>query len=186
MDGAFTALQALHQRYAQRAPVLRPVAAEEPTWSGAAIGVAGVPLVIAHGDVDTVIALPPLTRIPGTRNWVLGVAAHQGELLPVFCGDTLFAERLSPGRRREYCLVFRQPGLLFGVTLSHVRGNITLPLAERSSAMPLEGLLAECCDGGFQRGEEFLGLLDGARLLASGALADTSALPADPVEEAVP
>jgi chemotaxis signal transduction protein len=186
MARAFNALRALHQRHAQGSPALPSPPAAQPVWSGAAIDIAGVPLVIAHGDVETITALPPLTRIPGTGNRVLGVAAYQGDLLPVFCGDTLFGQRLSPGRRREYCLVICQPGLHVGLTVSQVRGNVTLPLSQRSADTPLQGLLAECCDGGFRRGEEFLGLLDSRLLMASGALGDTSVLPADPVEDAVP
>ncbi|MEZ5554307.1 chemotaxis protein CheW [Haliea sp.] len=186
MGGAFTALRALHERHARGGPTLPSPPAGEPVWSGAAIGIAGVPLVIAHRDVETITALPPLTRIPGTGNRVLGVAAYQGDLLPVFCGDTLFGQRLSPGRRREYCLVICQPGLHVGLTLSQVGGNVTLPLSQRSADMPLQGLLAACCDGGFRRGEEFLGLLDSGLLMASGVLGDTSAQPADPIEDAVP
>ena len=185
MSQAFSALSDLQSRYAHAAVALHAAVVEEPTWRGASIGIAGVPLVMAHRDMETIIALPPLTRIPGTRNWVLGVAAYQGGLLPILCGDTLFGERLAPGRRREYCLVVRQPGFHVGLTLSHVHGNIALPLAQRTANMPLAGLFADCCDGGFWQGERFLGLLDCTLLTASGALADTSASPAAPVEDSL-
>jgi len=108
---------------------------------------------------------------------VLGIASHHGGLLPIYCGDSLFGQPLPPGRRREYCLVIKRPGLHVGITLSRVEGNIKLPVTQRESETRIDGPLAACCDGGFRQDERFLGLLDCGRLAAAGALSDTAARP---------
>ncbi|MFU8763827.1 MAG: chemotaxis protein CheW [Haliea sp.] len=175
MTAAFTALTALQARYASKGAALPPELPEPEYWHGALVGIAGVPLLVPAGDVDAVIAVPALTTIPGTRNWVLGIASYHGSLLPVYCGDSLFGQRLPPGRRREYCLVIKRPGFHAGITLSRVEGNIKLLMAQREAECRLDGPLAACCDGGFSQGERFLGLLDIARLATDAALLDTAA-----------
>ncbi len=174
---AYTALTSLQARYAGGASAMPPVLPDPEYWRGALLGIAGVPLLVAAGDIEGVIAVPPLTQIPGTRNRVLGVASHQGGLLPVYCGDSLFGQRLPPGRRREYCLVINRPGCHVGITLSRVDGNIQLLADQYVPDTPMDGPLAPCCEGGFWQGERFLGLLAISRLVTGGALSDTAARP---------
>ncbi len=177
MTAAHAALTSLQARYANGASAL-PLAAPDPEyWRGALLAIAGIPLLVAAGDIEAVIAVPPLTQIPGTRSWVLGIASHQGGLLPVYCGDGLFGQRLPPGRRREYCLVINRPGCHVGITLSRVEGNIKLLAHQYDPDAPMEGPLAACCTGGFWQGERFLGLFDIGRLVTDGALSDTAAGP---------
>ena len=175
MTAAFAALTALQARFASEDFALPPGPPEPEYWRGALVGIAGMPLLVPSADIDAVIAVPALTAIPGTRNWVLGIASHHGGLLPIYCGDNLFGQRLPPGRRREYCLVIKRPGFHAGITLSRVEGNIKLPMAQREPECPLGGPLAACCIGGFRQGERFLGLLDISRLVTDGALSDTAA-----------
>lgn len=183
MMAAFAALTELQHRYASAGSALPPALPEPEYWQGALVGIAGIPLLVAPADMEAVIVLPILTPIPGTRSWVLGIASHHGGLLPVYCGDSLFGQPLSPGRRREYCLVIQRPGLHIGITLSRVEGNISLPLAQRTAETEIEGPLAACCDGGFWQGERFLALLDSSRLATVGALSDTAARPEAIAEE---
>lgn len=186
MTAAFAALMDLQTRYASAGSALPPLAPEPEYWRGALVGIAGTPLLVTVGAMEAVIAVPVLTPIPGTRNWVLGIASHHGELLPVYCGDSLFGQRLSPGRRREYCLVIKRPGFHAGITLSRVEGNITLLAELRDPETRMDGRLAACCDGGFWQGERFLGLLDVSRLATDSALSDTAARPEAIAEDPPP
>ena len=45
------------------------------SWVGTLVGVAGVSLLIGAGEIEEVIETPPVTSVPGTKPWVLGVAA---------------------------------------------------------------------------------------------------------------
>lgn len=186
MNAAFAALTDLHVRYASSGAALPPRPPEPEYWQGALVSIAGTPLLVSAGDVEAVIAVPTLTAIPGTRNWVLGIASYHGSLLPIYCGDSLFGQRLPPGRRREYCLVIKRPGFHAGITLSGVEGNIKLPVAQREPECRIEGPLAACCDGGFCWGERFLGLLDISRLATAPTLLDTAARSAASAEESAP
>jgi len=185
MTAAFTALTALQMRYASTGSAVLPVLPRPEYWHGALVGIAGVPVLVSPADIEAVIAVPTLTPIPGTRNWVLGIASHHGGLLPIYCGDSLFGQRLPPGRKREYCLVIKRPGLHVGITLSRVEGNVRLPVEQRDPEKRLDGPLAVCCDGGFWQDERFLGLLDISRLLVNGSLSDTAARPQAIPEDAI-
>jgi twitching motility protein PilI len=186
VTAAFAALTDLQLRYASGGSTLPPRPPEPEYWRGALVSIAGTPLLVSAGDIDAVIAVPTLTAIPGTRSWVLGIASYHGSLLPIYCGDSLFGQRLPPGRRREYCLVIKRPGFHAGITLSRVEGNVKLAVDQREPERRMEGPLAACCAGGFRQGERFLGLLDISRLATDPALLDTAARSADSAEEPAP
>jgi twitching motility protein PilI len=52
-------------------------------WTGLGFRLGDRWLVAPREDVREVIALPPLTRVPGARPWLLGLANVRGSLLPV-------------------------------------------------------------------------------------------------------
>lgn len=60
-------------------------AQEQPAelWRGLAFNVGSTRLVSEIGEVQEVIELPPLTRVPGTTDWLLGIANVRGRLVPV-------------------------------------------------------------------------------------------------------
>ncbi|QIB65640.1 chemotaxis protein CheW [Kineobactrum salinum] len=97
MTTALKALGELQERYARCAVELPSPPAPEALWVGVLLEIAGVRLLVAVTDLEAIIETPVTTRVPGTRPWVLGIAAHQGGLLPVFCGDGLFEQRLQGG-----------------------------------------------------------------------------------------
>lgn len=55
----------------------------QPEWTGLGFQVGGMRLVTPIGHVVEVMKVPRLTRLPGTREWVLGVANVRGRLLTV-------------------------------------------------------------------------------------------------------
>jgi len=97
------------------------------SWVGTSVGIAGVSLLIGAGEIEEVIETPAVTPIPGTKPWVMGVAAFKGGLLPVFSGDALFRNQPYSGRVRDYTMVIRRPGVFFGITLSHLERDLVYP-----------------------------------------------------------
>lgn len=79
-------------------------------WRGVGYRVGRHRLVSDFGDVLEILAVPPITPVPGAASWMLGVANVRGNLLPVVdLKHFLLGERsvLFEGQRM---LVVRQPG----------------------------------------------------------------------------
>lgn len=175
MATAWGALEELRDRFADAAePPPSAVPAAPAQWLGVSLAVAGTRLLVAVTDLDAIIETPLVTRVPGTRPWVLGIAAHQGGLLPLFCGDELFGQRPQGGRMRDYCMVIKQPGYYFGITLSKVEGTVKLPLRGRIEQYSEADGLAACCTGAFHYEDQLLGVLDIGKLVADRNLADVA------------
>jgi len=151
------------------------LAAPRASWVGTSLGVAGVPLLIGEGELEEIIETPALTTIPGTKAWVLGVAAFKGGLLPIFSGDVLFRKRPFIGRARDYCMVIRRPGLYFGLTLSHIQRDLRFPIEDRLVDHPVDTDFAGYTLGGFMYKGEFLAVLDIEKLVADEELSNASA-----------
>ncbi len=177
------ALEALARRYSAGAEE-PPGPAEGPqVWRGTALGIAGVPLLVAVGELEEIIETPAVTPIPGTKAWVLGVASHMGGVLPILSGDALFRGRPHTGRVREFCMVIRRPGMHFGLTLSDVERDMKFPVGERDREHPVDEDFAPFTDGGFHCGERFLAVLDIDRLVADSDLGNAAATRAPANEE---
>ena len=144
-------------------------------WVGTSLGIAGVPLLVGEGALEEIVETPAVTSIPGTKPWVIGVAAYKGGLLPIFSVDVLFRNRPYTGRVRDYCMVIRRPGMYFGVTLSHVRRDQRFPIEERLMDEPVDPDFARYTLRGFRSRGEFLANLDIDKMVADPEIADASA-----------
>jgi twitching motility protein PilI len=165
-------LERLHAYDSVQAPEL---AAPPVTWVGTSLSIAGVPVLIGAGEMEEIIETPAVTTIPGTKPWVLGVAAFKGGLLPIFSGDVLFRKRPYIGRLRDYCMVIRRPGMYFGLTLSHVQRDLRFPIAQRVMDHAVDPDFAGYTLGGFMYKGDFLAVLDIDKLVADDELSNAAA-----------
>jgi twitching motility protein PilI len=169
------AVAMLEQAYADNGVESPRLAAARMTWTGTSLGIAGVPLLVGAGEIDEIIETPAVTAIPGTKPWVLGVAAYMGGLLPIISGDVLFRRRPYAGRVRDFCMVIRRPGFYFGITLSDVERDMRFPLEDRDMEYVVDSDFAGFTLGGFHEGNRFLAILDVDRLVADSELVSASA-----------
>jgi twitching motility protein PilI len=142
---------------------------------GTSLGIAGVPLLVSEGELEEIIETPRVTAIPGTKPWVMGVAAHKGGLLPILSGDVLFRHKPYTGRVRDYCMVVRRPGMYFGMTLSQVQRDLRFAKEDRLMDHPVDPDFAEFSLGGFMHGDEFLAVLDIDKLVADEEISNAAA-----------
>ncbi len=152
-------------------------------WVGTSLSISGVPLLIGEGELEEIIETPPVTAIPGTKPWVMGVAAHKGGLLPIISGDVLFRKQPYSGRVREYCMVIRRPGYYFGVTLSKIERTMKFPIHDRLMDQTVDPDFAPYSLGGFEFDNKFLAILDIDKLIADADLSNASATAQDPTED---
>ena len=169
------AVALLEQAYVHNAVDSPALAKAAITWTGTSLGIAGVPLLVGTGEIDEVVETPAVTVIPGTKPWVMGVAAYMGGLLPIISGDVLFRRRAYAGRLRDFCMVIRRPGFYFGITLSAVERDMKFPQQDRDMEHPVDENFAGYTLGGFRDGNRFLAILDIERLVADSELSNAAA-----------
>jgi twitching motility protein PilI len=168
------ALEIMQRNYAHDA-VSIPAPQEQVThWVGTHLGVAGIDVLIGEGEIDEIIETPPTTVIPGTQPWVMGLAAHQGSLLPIVNGDALLRKDVYEGLVREYTMVIRRPGTHFGITLSQVFRHLKLPIQHHAMDIEIDDHIAKYCLGGFHKDGKSLAVLDIQKLIAESGLSDAS------------
>ena len=58
--------------------------AQAGEWVGVALRMAGELYLVAREEAREVLGVPsPLTRVPGAKSWILGLANIRGQLLPM-------------------------------------------------------------------------------------------------------
>ena len=103
-------------------------------WRGIGYRVGARMLVSEIGEINELLAMPPLTAVPGTRSWLLGVANVRGNLMPVVdFGRFLFDER-TPLTERARLLVVRQGGGSVALLVDEVFGQRTVDEEQRHMA----------------------------------------------------
>jgi twitching motility protein PilI len=148
---------------------------DQMRWVGTLLSIAGVPLLVGEGELEEIIETPAVTTIPGTKPWVMGVAAFKGGLLPILSGDVLFRKRPYSGRVRDYCMVVRRPGMYFGITLSDIQRDLKFEIDRRDMNHPVDPDFARFSLGGFVHDGHFLAVLDIDKLVADEELSNASA-----------
>jgi len=82
-DRPFELLLALEKRARDVAAGAREGAAAQE-WIGVAFRMGGETFLVERDEAREVMGVPvPITRVPGARRWILGLANVRGQLLPV-------------------------------------------------------------------------------------------------------
>lgn len=99
-------------------------AAGEQSWSGLAFRVGRTWLVAPRGEVRESIVPPVLTRVPGARPWLVGVANVRGSLLPITdLGGLLEVRERERGARENRVLVLNSGSVPAGFLVDEVVGH---------------------------------------------------------------
>ena len=103
-------------------------------WRGIGFRVGTRLLVTGIDEVNELLAVPPLTAVPGTQPWLLGVANVRGNLVPVVdFARFLFGER-TQHTDRSRLLIVRQGSGSVALLVDDVFGQRTVDEQQRSEA----------------------------------------------------
>ena len=91
-------------------------------WTGLGFRLGEHWLAAPREDVREVIVPPPLTRVPGARPWLLGVANVRGSLLPVCDLHRLLGEEHNALERGARVMVFNSDRVPAGFLVDEVAG----------------------------------------------------------------
>lgn len=142
--------------------------AGESLWSGLGVRIDRYRCVLPRADVREVIPQAALTRVPGARPWLLGLANVRGSLLPVF--DLRLLAELPAGedQRGTRVLVFNSEQVPAGFVVDEVYGQRQFSPAEQAPRHArADSPLAPWLLGAFERDGEVWLALSLHRLVAS-------------------
>lgn len=154
---AFELLLGIDQRCRQRAANLPSQSAGAHNWSGIGFRLGQAWYVAPMAEVAEVLHPPHVTRLPGVKPWVLGVANLRGQLLALMdlgtcLGVEAEADAPAPRKQRRVLVVDRQD-VYAGLLVDEVSGLQHFALQSLDLALPASAdpALAPYLQGSFQR-----------------------------------
>lgn len=124
-------------------------------WAGLLFRIAEIPVLAPLEEVGQILEVPQdITPVPGTRDWVFGVANNRGTLLPIFdLRGFLFGVATGRSTRNRVLVVQRDEspvGLLVG-DVTGIRHFEAKSQAQQAGNLP--DAIVPFCAGSFELGE---------------------------------
>jgi twitching motility protein PilI len=149
---ALAEIEAVSERTAQRLPETE---AGRDIWQGLVFSVAGVRLACAMGEVSEMLPhREHVTRVPGAKRWVLGLANVRGSLLPVVDMQLYLGGKATVPSKATRILVLRMRGLVVGLLVPSVQGMRHFPQTKRLADARIKGALGAYVYEAFSLGDE--------------------------------
>lgn len=152
-------------------------AGEEHVWTGLAFRLGDDGYVMPGDDVREVLTPPPLTRVPGAADWLLGVANVRGDLVPVCDLRLLAGYPAAQSGRDARVVVFQHPQAPMGFLVDGVYGHRSFVPADQKHALADEVAppLADWLLGAFVRDGASWRVMSLHRLSEAGLLNQAAA-----------
>ena len=111
------------ERRAQGGPAASPgVQMSGDVWRGIGFTVGDRRLVTSMADISEVMHCPKLARVPGAKEWLMGIANLRGGLLPVVNLHGFLCGQPAALNRDSRILVIEQDEILSGLAVEEVFG----------------------------------------------------------------
>lgn len=120
-------------------------------WRGVGFMLAGHSLVIDMNQISEILQPPRLTKIPGVRSWVLGVANVRGRLVPIMDLAGLLGLPSKANWRSRRVLIFGQGENLNGLLVDAVLGMQQFSQDSLAASTDLAAELQKFCPQGFEK-----------------------------------
>lgn len=92
------------------------------TWAGVGFRVGEARLVAPLGIIREILTFPLITRVPGAKQWMRGVANVRGTLLPITDLNCFLQGEPTPVRRQTRVLVIDNGAMGAGLLVNEVLG----------------------------------------------------------------
>jgi twitching motility protein PilI len=175
-DRPFELLLALERRARDAAAGARDGAAAQE-WIGVAFRMGGETFLVERDEAREVMGIPaPVTRVPGARSWIMGLANVRGQLLPVIDLKQYFGSGETVPGRNTRVIVVNHREIPAGLVVDEVLGFRRF--AEREFNAESPPTLIRCehyLAGSFRRGSEAWPVLSLRSLVESPAFLQGSA-----------
>jgi twitching motility protein PilI len=155
-DRPFELLKELEKRSRTVTTANAPEASAGPEWVGVACRMGGETFLIAREETREVLGYPAvITRIPGAKSWVRGLANVRGSLLPMLdLRQFLGSGTTAPGRNTRVVVVNHRE-IPAGLVVDEVLGFRRFAESEFNAEAPPTVIRCEAyLAGAFRRGGE--------------------------------
>ena len=168
-DQPFELLRELERRSRLAASGMAAVDGDAEEWVGIGCLLGSERYLVSRDQVREVMMMPStVTRVPGTRDWVAGLANLRGQLLPVFDLRTFLGAGSSRSARTARVLVANFNDTLVGIIVDEVFGFRRFLRSEFSDEVPETEMRCErFLDGACVRGDDVWPVFSLEKLVAA-------------------
>ena len=146
-------------------------------WLGVQFVLNGREMLAAMGDVSEIVSMPPVTRIPGVKPWVMGMANMRGMLLPVIdLEGFLYGENTKGSEGQRRLMVVELGEVFAGLVVESVIGMRHYWVDEKAAELPswLDDKLAQYIEYSYERSGLHVPVFNIASLVGDEAFLDVS------------
>jgi twitching motility protein PilI len=138
-------------------------------WVGIGFRLVDESFIVARDEIREVLMLPELiTRVPGAKSWVRGLANIRGHLLPIVDLKAFLGAGTNSGHRDSRVLILNSVDFPVGLIVDEVFGFRRFLAREHSSTAPQTVVRCDrYLDGAYERGNEAWPVFGIGRLLRS-------------------
>ena len=155
-DRPFELLKELEKRSRTVTTTNAPEASAGPEWVGVACRMGGETFLIAREETREVLGYPTvITRIPGAKSWVKGLANVRGSLLPMLDLRQFLGSGTTTAGRNTRVVVVNHREIPAGLVVDEVLGFRRFSESEFNAEAPPTVIRCEAyLAGAFRRGGE--------------------------------
>jgi len=134
-------------------------------WAGIGFRLGSARLVAPLGEVAEILHYPALSRVPGTKPWVKGIANVRGNLLPIMDLQGYLSGEMKPLTRRSRVLVVKYKDVITGLLVDEVLGMKHFPQEDAIKELPVvDAAIRSYLGGAFRQSGERWGVFSLSRL----------------------
>ena len=150
--GALTEIEQASRSAALRLPQTSPVL---DLWDGLVFRAAGVRVAAAMNEISEMLPYPDrITRVPGSKPWMLGLANVRSSLLPIIDLQAFLGANAVVPSKATRVLVLQLRGLEVGLVVPSVQGMRHFSLKDRLPDARMKGVLGAYVYEAFDIGGE--------------------------------
>jgi twitching motility protein PilI len=155
-DRPFELLKELEKRSRTVTTANAPEASAGPEWVGVACRMGGETFLIAREETREVLGYPAvITRIPGAKSWVRGLANVRGSLMPMLDLRQFLGSGTTAAGRNTRVVVVNHREIPAGLVVDEVLGFRRFAESEFNAEAPPTVIRCEAyLAGAFRRGGE--------------------------------
>lgn len=148
-------LQEMEQRCRKHAHELPRQIEVRDDWTGVGFRLGRHQLVAPLGEVVEVLTYPGLSKVPGAKNWVKGIANIRGNLLPIMDLQAYLGGHSTVPNRKTRILVTERNDVLSGLVVDEVLGLRHFLVEERIESVETDDdALGPYLSYGFRSGDQ--------------------------------
>lgn len=164
-DNPFQMLRELESRCREQAHELPRQIEVKEDWMGIGFRLGDYRLVAPLDEVVEILTYPGMSKVPGSKEWVKGIANVRGNLLPIMDLQGYLKGSSALTNRRSRVLVVNHKGVFTGLIVDEVLGLKHFSPEQRTDETPVKDQALEpFLQSGFEVGSEYWSVFSMHRL----------------------